>query len=164
VIHYLKIFTFLDDEELNRLAAAHEQDPGMQVAHQALAEAVTRLVHGEAGLVAALRISEALFRNTLAALAEADLQQLAQDGLPVTRVESDSIGLLEVLVESGLAVTPRGEVTLGQARKLVQSNAVSVNGEKVSAESMQLTRDTALYQHYYVIQKGKKSHHMIVMT
>ncbi len=164
VMHYLKIFTFLEAEELSRLAAVHAQDPGLQVAHKALAEAVTRLVHGEEGLTAAMRISEALFRNTLADLAEADLQQLAQDGLPVTRVETDSIGLLEVLVESGLAVTPRGEVTLGQARKLVQSNAVSVNGEKAVDEALQLTRGEALYGHYYIVQKGKKSHHMIVMT
>ena len=136
----------------------------MQEAHKALAEAVTRLVHGDEGLAAALRITEALFRNTLAALVEADMQQLSQDGLPVTQVADGSIGLLEALVASGLAVTPRGEVTLGQARKLVQSNAVSVNGEKVIDESLQLTRASALYRRYYLIQKGKKSHHMIVMT
>ena len=164
VVQYLKIFTFLGDPELARLAASHQQDPGVQEAHKALAEAVTRLVHGDEGLAAALRITEALFRNTLAALVEADMQQLSQDGLPVTQVADGSIGLLEALVASGLAVTPRGEVTLGQARKLVQSNAVSVNGEKVIDESLQLTRASALYRRYYLIQKGKKSHHMIVMT
>ena len=113
-------------------------------------------MHGEAGLAAALRITEALFRNTLAALAEADLQQLAQDGLPVTQVDGESIGLSDALVESGLAVTPRGEVTLGQARKLVQSNAVSVNGEKVMDESMQLTRATALYHATTSFRRAKK--------
>ena len=163
VIHYLKIFTFLDNAELARLAAAHAQDPGQQLAHKALAAAVTQLVHGEDGLAAALRISAALFSNTLASLAEVDLEQLAQDGLPVTEVDAESMGLLDALLASGLAMTPRGEVTLGQARKLVQSNAVVVNGEKTTDLEMMLSRKTALYGKYQLLQKGKKTHHMIVM-
>jgi tyrosyl-tRNA synthetase len=163
VIHYLKIFTFLDNAELARLAEIHAQDPGQQQAHKALAEAVTQLVHGDDGLAAALRISDALFSNTLASLAEIDLEQLAQDGLPVTQVDAESMGLLDALLASGLAVTPRGEVTIGQARKLVQSNAVAVNGNKAADLEMLLSRETALYGKYQLLQKGKKTHHMIVM-
>lgn len=162
VINYLKVFTFLTAVQLQELATTHVTDPGLQVAHKALAEEVTKLVHGEEGLAAALRISQALFKNTLSTLAEADLQQLAQDGLPVTEVQGEAAGILDLLVAAGLALTPRGDVTLGQARKLVQSNAVSVNGEKITDPELQLTRETALYGRYHIIQKGKKSHHMIV--
>jgi tyrosyl-tRNA synthetase len=164
VINYLKVFTFLAADKLEELATVHAADPGLQVAHKALAEEVTRMVHGESGLAAALRISQALFQNTLSALAEADLQQLAQDGLPSTQVQGNAMGILEMLVESGLALTPRGDVTLGQARKLIQSNAVSVNGIKISDPELQLSRETALFGCYHLIQKGKKSHHMIVIT
>ena len=63
-------------------------------------------------------------------------------------------------MESGLAVTPRGEVTLGQARKLVQSNAVSVNGEKAVMKSLQLTRAEALYRALLYRSEGQeKSSH-----
>jgi tyrosyl-tRNA synthetase len=164
VINYLKVFTFLPATRLQELITMHAADPGLQVAHKALAEEVTQLVHGEAGLAAAVRISQALFQNTLSTLAEVDLQQLAQDGLPVTQVQGETTGILDLLVESGLALTPRGDVTLGQARKLIQSNAVSVNGEKISDPDLQLTRGRALFGHYYIIQKGKKSHHMIVVS
>jgi tyrosyl-tRNA synthetase len=164
VINYLKVFTFLSVAQLQELAATHALDPGLQVAHKALAEQVTRLVHGEAGLAAALRISQALFQNTLSTLAETDLQQLALDGLPVTQMQGEAAGILDLLVASGLALTPRGDVTLGQARKLIQSNAVSVNGEKVGDPELQLTRETALFGQYHVLQKGKKSHHMIVVS
>jgi tyrosyl-tRNA synthetase len=164
VINYLKVFTFLSAAQLQELAATHAVDPGLQIAHKALAEQVTRLVHGEAGLAAALRISQALFQNTLSTLAETDLQQLAQDGLPVTQMQGEAAGILDLLVASGLALTPRGDVTLGQARKLIQSNAVSVNGEKVGDPELQLTRETALFGQYHVLQKGKKSHHMIVVS
>jgi tyrosyl-tRNA synthetase len=164
VIRYLKIFTFIDVEELERIAAAHQQDPGSRLAHGVLAREVTRLVHENEGVVGAERISQALFRNTLSDLAAGDLAQLAQDGLPRTEVEGGEVALVKVLVTSGLAVTPRGEVTEGQARKLVADNAVSVNGEKVSDPDFRLTRDGALFGRYYVVQKGKKNHHLVIFA
>ena len=162
VIPWLKIFTFVDLDEINRIEAAHQQDPGARTAHIALAREVTRLVHGEAGVKAAEEISDALFRNALDELSEADLVQLALDGLPVTHVIGDSAPLVQMLVEAGLAVTPRGEVTLGQARKLIGSNAVSVNGQKVADVDAELKRSDALFGRYYVVQKGKKNHHLVV--
>lgn len=163
VIAWLKIFTFLDIDEILKLEAAHNQDPGMHAAHIALAQEVTRLVHGDEGVQAAERISDALFKNTLDQLSESDLAQLALDGLPCTQVNETGIGLVDMLVESKLAITPRGEITVGQARKLIGSNAVSVNGEKVTDVDFRLTRDAALYDRYYVVQKGKKNHHLVVV-
>lgn len=159
VIRYLKMFTFLDGGRLAGLETAHTEDPGQRQAHRALAEEMTRLVHGEEGLEAAIRITSAMFQNSLSSLAESDLQQLALDGMEKTLTAE--LGLLQALVDSGLAVTPRGEVTIGQARKLVQGNSVSVNGEKVSDVEHQLQRADALYGRYFVLQKGKKNHHLI---
>lgn len=162
-IRFLKIFTFLDQAELDRLQDAHAQDPGMRAAHISLAREVTRLVHGEAAVEAAERIAEALFSNRLDALSADDLEQLALDGLPSTKVKSESIGILDVLVESGLAVTPRGEVTIGQARKLIKSNAVSVNGDKINNDETRLSKENAMHSRFHVVQKGKKQHHLVVM-
>ncbi len=164
VIRYLKIFTFLDAEAIGVLAAAHAQDPGARAAHRALAREVTALVHGQQGVNAAERISAALFENTLSTLEAADFAQLALDGLPATVVGAESAGLLDVLVESGLAVTPRGEVTLGQARKLVTDGAVSVNGEKLTDLDQVLRRDDAFFGLYHVLRKGKKNHHLLVFS
>lgn len=164
VIRYLKIFTFFDAGEIEQLEAAHRQDPGARTAHIRLAREVTRLVHGDGGVEAAERISEALFQNTLSQLEESDLRQLALDGLPTTEISDKSVDLVNVLVASGLAITPRGEVTQGQARKLIGSNAVAVNGDKISDAAFELTRDAALYGRYHVLQKGKKHHHLVVMV
>ena len=163
VISYLRIFTFLESEDIDALAVAQEKDPGRRNAQVRLAQEVTTLVHGKEGVIAAERISDALFSNQLAKLAEDDLNQLALDGLPSSSVDADDLGILSALVNSGLAVTPRGEVTLGQARKLVQGNAVSLNGEKVSDPDLALTADAALFGRYYILQKGKKSHHLLVL-
>jgi tyrosyl-tRNA synthetase len=162
VMHYLRIFTFLESDEIAALVLAQKEDPGKRSAQVALAREVTKLVHGEEGVIAAERISEALFSNQLAQLAEEDLNQLALDGLPSSSIEIDDLGILNALVKSGLAVTPRGEVTLGQARKLVQGNAVSLNGEKVSDPDLELNIGEALFGRYYILQKGKKNHHLLV--
>ncbi|MCZ6501912.1 MAG: tyrosine--tRNA ligase [Gammaproteobacteria bacterium] len=162
-MRFLKIFTFLDQAELNRLQDAHDQDPGMRTAHIFLAGEVTRLVHGENGVETALRITDALFSDSPDKLSASDLDQLALDGLPSLKIETEKVGILEVLVESGLAVTPRGEVTRGQAKKLIMSRAVSVNGNKITSDDVWLTKDNALHGRFHVVQKGKKQHHLVVM-
>jgi tyrosyl-tRNA synthetase len=50
VLKFLKIYTFLDHAEILRLTAEHEANPGARVAHRALADQVTELVHGADGL------------------------------------------------------------------------------------------------------------------
>ncbi len=163
VMRFLKIFTFLDQTELGRLQKEHDEDPGKRTAHIFLAQEVTRLVHGEAGVEAAERITDALFSNRLDMLSAGDLQQLALDGMPSTQIEAETVGILEMLVESGLAVTPRGEVTKGQARKLIKSNAVSVNGEKIDSEDIVLGKSNAMHGRYHVVGKGKKQYHLLVI-
>lgn len=163
VIRFLNIFTFIGETELARIQTAHREDPGKRTAHMALAREVTRMVHGDSGLQAAERITHAIFSNAVDQLAEEDLRQLALDGLPATEITEDSVLLQEVLVNSGLAITPRGEITRGQAKKLIQSNAVAVNGQKIDDVDHVLTRDAALYGRYHIVQKGKKSHHLVVM-
>jgi tyrosyl-tRNA synthetase len=162
VSNFLKVFTFLDLSEIEKLLQGMQQDHGMWLPQIRLAEEVTSLVHGEQGLLAAQRISEALFSNAIQSLGESDLAQVALDGLPVTKVSESESSLVEVLVNSGLAITPKGEVTAGQARKLIKSNAVSVNGEKVSDEGIVLTRHEALFAKYVIVQKGKKNHHLVI--
>lgn len=161
VIHYLKIFTFLDDDQLKSLETAHAEDPGRREAHTRLAQEMTRLVHRDEGLEAAERITAAMFQNSLADLGEEDLEQLALDGMDSSRMSESP--LMDVLVESGLAVTPKGEVTRGQARKLIEGNSVSVNGEKETNVERKLARGDALYGKYFVIQKGKKNHYLVVL-
>ena len=163
VINYLKIFTFFVSDEIAGISAAHESDRGQRAAQVALARAMTRLVHGELGLEAAERITGALFNNSLDELAADDFGQLAQDGMPSSK-GSDGAFLIDVLVTSGLAVTPKGEVTVGQARKLLLANSVSVNGVKQADIGLTLTSKAALFGRFFVIQKGKKNHHLLVLS
>ena len=97
------------------------------------------------------------------ALTEQDFAQLAQDGLPSSHFDLSEVGLLTLLVESGLATTPKGEVTQGQARKLIMANSVAVNGVKQVDPEFKLQTNTARYGRYHLVQKGKKQHHLVVL-
>jgi len=121
-------------------------------------------VHGAEAVVAAERITEAIFSNQIAKLTELDFKQLAQDGLPVSDYPSGPLALSDALFDSGLSVTPRGEVTRGQAKKLISGNAISVNGAKQTDTNYQLSREHALFGRYHLIQKGKKQHHLVVFN
>ena len=69
---------------------------------------------------------------------------------------------MNALVISGLAKTPKGEVTVGQARKLIQGKSISVNGEKITDIEARLDRTSALYGKYFLVQKGKKTYHLLI--
>ena len=83
---FLRYFTFLPIEDIVAVEQADAERSGRPEAQRILAKEVTRLVHGDEGLSAAERITEALFSGDPSTLAEADLEQLALDGLPTDTI------------------------------------------------------------------------------
>lgn len=146
VYNFLRYYTFLSCAEIDALAAADQASGAKPEAQRILAEQLTGFVHGAAGLASAKRISAALFSGQVQHLHLSELQQLALDGLPCVEVAEQE--LCEVLLQSGLATSKR------IARELLSSGAISVNGEKVTAEQQQL--GFALYDQYWLLQRGKK--------
>lgn len=146
VYRFLRYYTFLSCAEIDALAAADQTSGAKPEAQRILAEQLTGFVHGQAGLASAQRISSALFSGQVQHLQLSELQQLALDGLPCVEVTEQTLS--EVLVKSSLASSKR------LARELLASGAISINGEKVTAEQQQL--GFALYDQYWLIQRGKK--------
>ena len=161
VYKFLRYFTFLDEEMILKTEKDDEAAQGRPSAQGILATEVTRLVHGVEGLEAAQRISSALFSGKYDSLSENDLAQLALDGLDSTQINGSDIKLVDLLVESGLALTPRGEVTVGQARKFIKDNAISINGEKVNDIEATVTSSTGYFNKYHIVKRGKKIFHLI---
>jgi tyrosyl-tRNA synthetase len=162
VYKFLRYFTFLDLVAIEEIEQSDNAAQGRRSAQGILAKEVTALIHGEAGVLAAERISQALFSGDISQLTENDLAQLALDGLPVHEVTAESGLLAGLLVDAGLAVTPRGEVTLGQARKFIQEGAIQVNGTKVSDVTSEVSPKDALYGKYHLLRRGKKQFSLLV--
>lgn len=155
VYKFLHYFTFLSAAEIAAIREADAATSGKPRAQSILAAEVTRLVHGDTGLVGAARITRALFSGDLSDLTEADFEQLRLDGLPATDCAADSVGIIEALVASGLAASNR------LAREFVAAGAVVVNGEKVLGEEAVVGKNSALYNKYAVIKRGKKLFHLL---
>ena len=160
-LQYLALFTLLGTDELLKLSVEHQKNLGNRTAQKILAAEVTSLVHGKDQLRQAERITAALFESKIEALQEEDFEQLSLDGLQKSFLEEDRT-LLSALVSSGLAQTPRGDVTIGQARKLIQGNSISVNGKKIANTEERLEKANAFYGKYFLVQKGKKTHHLFI--
>lgn len=158
VYKFLKYFTFLDVVVIDAIEKADKEAQGRPEAQGILAREVTRLVHGEEGLQAAQRISEALFSGDISNLTEDDFGQLKQDGLPSSIIEealaSQGLSLVELLVQTGLAPSNK------MAREFISNGAVLVNGEKVTDPASALDIDKALFGGYFLLKRGKKLFHL----
>ena len=155
VYKFLRFFTFLNEAKMVEIEAQDQLAEGKPQAQSILAIEVTRLVHGEAGLEGAIRISESLFSGQLDQLTSEDMQQLYLDGMPASKTSAKTISLVQLLVDSGLAKSNK------MAREFIANNAVSVNGNKCSDLEMVLTSSAGLHGHYHIIKRGKKLFHLL---
>ena len=164
VYKFLKYFTFLDVAEIDAIEQADAERQGRPEAQAVLAREVTRLVHGEEGLAAAERITESLFSGSLEALAEGDLLQLRQDGLPASTLQRADFPetLTQMLVEAGMASSGK------QVKDALGRNAVTVNNRAVGWEENGdvpacFAAAEALFGRFYLVRLGKKKYHLFEM-
>ncbi|WP_241645100.1 tyrosine--tRNA ligase [Rosenbergiella metrosideri] len=154
VYRFLKFFTFMSIEAINALEAEDQQSGKAPRAQYVLAEEVTRMVHGESGLEAAKRITQSLFAGTLSDLTASDFAQLAQDGMPTVTL-SEEADLQQALVLAELVPSR------GQARTMISSKAVSVNGAKQEDAEYRFTDSDKLHGRYTLLRRGKKHYCLI---
>ncbi|MEQ9393762.1 tyrosine--tRNA ligase [Haliea sp.] len=161
VYRFLKYFTFLPVAAIDALQRADEERQGRPEAQAVLAREVTLLVHGDAGLSAAQRITEALFSGDLGQLSESDLEQLRQDGLPASALAAGSLPatLTQLLADAGMAASGK------QVKDALGRKAVFVNGRALGWEDNErvaqcLDRSLALHGRFFLARLGKKKYHL----
>ena len=166
VYKFLKYFTFLSIKEIDAIEVKDKASGTKPEAQRILAEEMTRLIHGEAALQAAQRISESLFAEDQSSLTESDFEQLALDGLPTFEV-SESLNVVETLVKTGLASSNK------EARGFVNSKAVLLNGQAAELnnpnhaaerpdDAYLLTDAHKRFGKYTIVRRGKRNHALLV--
>ena len=161
VYRFLRYFTFLSLEQIGEIERADASSGMKPMAQGILAREVTKLVHGGQGLDSAIRISDALFSGSHAALSENDFGQLKQDGLPSTRLSSSDLmkPVTTILAEAGMAATGK------QVKDALSRAAVSINGRACTLEDNNKAQECfavgrALFGRYHLARVGKKSFHL----
>lgn len=150
VIKFLKYFTFLGKEEIDRLEQSKNEAPHLREAQKTLAEEVTKFIHGEDALNDAIRISQALFSGDLKSLSAKELKDGFKD-VPQVTLSNDTTNIVEVLIETGISPSKR------QAREDVNNGAIYINGERQQDVNYALAPEDKIDGEFTIIRRGKKN-------
>ena len=145
VIHYLKVFTFLSHEEIEKLEESVKTEPEKRLAQKALAFEVVKDLHGEEEAIKARNTSEEVFTKGY-----------SEEGMIEEKVTiDDNSNLMDLLVLSKVAPSK------SEARRLILGNGISVNGNKQTDPNIlvkNLTNENSL-----IVSKGKKTHIKVII-
>ncbi|QEH40830.1 tyrosine--tRNA ligase [Chitinophaga sp. XS-30] len=159
---YIRIFTLLEEPVINAVIEEHRQDPGKRVLQKRLAQEVTTFIHGEAEYEFAIKTSQILFGNasveTLKSLSEEQLLKVMA-GVPQFEVSAADIAagkdVVSFLADTGIFPSK------GEARKTIQANGVSMNGNKIAAIDLPINNEALIIGKTILFQKGKKNYFLV---
>ena len=157
---WIKIFTFLNQSEINSILTEHKEDAGKRILQKRLAEEVTKFVHGEAALLEAITTTEKLFANQSASAESLSVEDLeSMEGVikidyPKEKIEA-GIDVVSFLAETTIFPSK------GEARKTVQGGGVSINRKKVEGIDSKIETALLLHNQYLLVQKGKKNYYLV---
>lgn len=154
VVKYLKYFTFLSHEEIEGLEKSVQEEPHLRKAQRALAEEMTRLIHGEESLQQAIKITEALFSGDVRSLSAAEIEQGFKDIPSFNAADLDG-NLVDLLVAAKISPSKR------QAREDIANGAVTVNGERITDNAYVLQNSDRIEGQFTIIRRGKKKYTLI---
>lgn len=160
---YIKIFTFLSKDEIEGLIATHFENPAARVLQKKLGEEITTLVHGKSELESAIAATQILFGSgtteQLSALPEATLLQIFE-GVPHYSLDKSLLENQTNILDLLAVHTPVFE-SKGEARKMIQQNALSLNKSKYADPAGFPGVDLLIAGKYMLVQKGKKNYYLL---
>ncbi len=155
----LRFLTDLSREEIETLDAARAADPGKRDSQRRLAEELTRLIHGDAGLESAGRATEIFFGAEISELSDAQLGEIFADvpskDLPRLRLSGEGLNIVDALVEAGLAKNK------SEARRTVEQGGAYVNNRRIEGLATQLSAGQLASESVMVLRSGKKKYALL---
>ena len=160
---YIRIFTFMKEDEINALIAEHKEAPHARALQKRLAAEITAMVHSDADLENAIKASSILFGKStgddLKALNEQTFLDVF-DGVPQAEVTMSSIENGYDIV-AAMATDTQFLKSNSEVRRAIKQNAISVNKEKISDEEYKISKDDLINEKFVLLQKGKKNYYVL---
>ena len=156
VIRYLKVFSMRPLDEIAALEAQMKANPEARIPQKALAEEITRLVHGEEGLKVALGATQTLFGGSVEGKSADELETIFKDVKSAELAKADCVGkpVFMVAADAGM-FNSRGD-----ARRMAQQGGLSLNGAKIDANRAFADADF-VDGRVAVLRSGKKNHFLL---
>lgn len=151
-IKYIKVFTFLEKEQIAEIEKEHLANLGKRVAQKVLAYEVTKIIHGEEAAKEAIKMSEVLFSNDIKSLSEKAIEEI---------FGNYKIDLNEGMMLEDALIAIKAASSKREAREFIKNGAVLLNGEKALDSTLLVNKESSLYNKYIVIRRGKKNYYLI---
>ena len=159
---WIKIFTTFNQNQIKEIIANHIKEPHLRNLQKELAKSITIRVHGIRRYDQAVRVSGILFgKDTADKIKEITEEEFLMvfEGVDQYKVDKSKLTTdlhpIELLTDYSGAFKSKGEV-----RRLLASNAISINKIKIK-ESSVITKSDLLNDKYLLVQKGKKNYIII---
>lgn len=163
----IRVFTLLDKETIESLEFEHEKDRGQRILQKALAEEVTKRVHGEEAYENAVAASKILFgKNVVKELQQANERTLLEvfEGLPQAQISLDEYHQASNITELLSTVTDNKIfASKSEAKKMIKAGGVSINKSKITDPVMEVNF-ALLQDKYLLVQKGKNNHFVVAVS
>jgi tyrosyl-tRNA synthetase len=160
---YIKIFTILNQKEIDGIIIEHNNAPHERVLQKRLAEEVTVMVHSRADYDGAVEASQILFgKGTTESLRKMNENTFLSvfEGVPVFDVRMEilqkGVTVADLCAEHSQVFTSKGEL-----RRLVQGGGLSLNKVKIDNPEMVVGPESLLNNKYLLVQKGKKNYYLL---
>jgi tyrosyl-tRNA synthetase len=162
VISYLKLFTFLTQEQVSELQATVTERPEQREAQRVLAREMTGLVHGQTALEKALLASQALFGGDISGLSGDDIQdifaEVPSSQMGKDQLEGEGLAIIDLLANSGFLKSK------GEARRAIAEGGISLNNERIAEPTQAVTSANLIDGRFLVLRRGKKNYHLIQIS
>ena len=152
VIDYLKVFTFLSKEEIDRLELEVKNNPHLREAQKTLAKEVIIFLHGEEEYNKAVKLTESLFNNKFDDLELSDIEDIFKNE-KIREVETNK-NIVDLLIDMGISSSKR------EAREFINGNAISINGNKINDLDLIIDDQYFLHNTYIIVKRGKKNYYI----
>ena len=161
-LNYIKIFTFLSQDEINSISKEHAEAPHQRLLQNTIANEVTTLVHGLEELQKAQEASQILFgRATSEAFQKLTPETFLElfEGVPQANINRKTIneGLDIIAALSSMSGFLSSN---SEARRALKENAISVNKTKVDQDFM-IQQSHLIGGQYVLLQRGKKNYFVL---
>ena len=152
---YLKKYTFLSKEEIEKIMKEQNEHPETRIAQKTLAKEIITFIHDKESYESAVKISEALFSGDIKSLSESELVD-AMSGVDTYNVKGEK-NIVDLLVDTGILSSKR------EAREFITNGSISINGEKITDLELLVNKSISLYNKYIVIRRGKKKYYLVTL-
>ena len=160
--NYIKIFTFLEKNEVEKLTKEHDDNKGLRILQNHLADSLTNLIHGAKELQNSVKASKILFGKS----SEDDLKSVDPstimeifEGVPKSTISSEKLKA-GIDIEILLSKETNFLKSLSEAKRALGENSIYVNKTKVQ-NNFVVSDKNLINNKFILLQRGKKNYFLV---